>query len=128
MSEEFRHHIELRTQDLMRDGLSRVEAKRRAHLEFGHVEKHREGARAARGLSLFDQMAFSWIDVKLGARMLPKNPALTVVAVFALGIGIPVGLAPWQFFRAFQSPLPVEDGERIRVIRYYNVGGEGPQA
>jgi len=30
INEEFRHHIDLRTQDLIRDGLTRKEAARRA--------------------------------------------------------------------------------------------------
>jgi predicted permease len=124
--EEFSHHIELRTQDLIRRGLPPGEAARRARLEFGHVETHREHARAARGLRLLDQLRFSWIDVKLGARMLRKHPALTLVSLFALGVAIPVGLAPWQLVRAFRAPLPVEDGDRIRAIRYYSVGTSGP--
>jgi predicted permease len=126
MREEFSHHIELRTQDLIRRGLQPAEAARRARLEFGHVETHRERARDARGLSLLDQVRFSWIDVKLGARMLRKHPGLTLVSLFALGVAIPVGLAPGQFFRAFRAPLPVQDGGRIRAVRYYNVGTTGP--
>lgn len=39
---------------------------RRARIEFGGVEKHREEARTALGLSPFDEIAFSWLDVKLG--------------------------------------------------------------
>ena len=126
--EEFRHHIELRTQDLIRRGVPPREAARRAHLEFGHVETHREHARAARGLRLVDQLRFSWIDVKLGVRMLRKHPGLTLVSVFALAVAIPVGLAPLQVFSAFRAPLPVRDGDRIRAIRYYNVGTSGPTA
>ena len=37
------------------------------------------------------RIAVSWLDVKLGLRMLVKHPGLTGVAVFALAIGIPVG-------------------------------------
>ena len=93
IGEEFRYHIELRTQDLIRRGLPPKEAARRAHVEFGHVETHKERVRAARGLRFFDQIGFSWVDVKLGLRMLMKNPGLTIVAIFALGVGIPMGLA-----------------------------------
>ena len=71
MREEFRHHIELRTEHLVRTGMSRREAAHRARLEFGHVERHREEARSARGLGPFDRIRFSWIDVKLGVRSMP---------------------------------------------------------
>lgn len=65
--------------------------------------------------------AVSWLDAKLGIRMLGKHPGLTSVALFALAIGIPVGLAPWHLFRAMEAPLPVEDGQRIRLLRHWNV-------
>ena len=126
MSEEFRHHIELRTQDLIRRGVPPAEAGRQAHLEFGHVEAHRQHARAARGLRYLDQLRFSWIDVKLGVRLLRKHPGLAMVSLFALAVAIPVGLAPSQFLSAFRAPLPVQAGDRIRAIRYYNVSASGP--
>ncbi|MCA9572267.1 MAG: hypothetical protein KC656_30720, partial [Myxococcales bacterium] len=94
MREEFRTHIEMRTDDLVRTGVPRAQASRRAHLEFGHEESHRDRARRARGLAWFDHLRFSWIDVRLGLRMLVKHPGLTLVAAFALAVGIPVGMAP----------------------------------
>ncbi len=120
MAEEFRHHIEARAADLRRSGLSRKEARRRAHLEFGHEEAHKEAARASRGLRPFDRLRFSWIDVRLGARMLVKYPGLTIAAVFALAVGIPVGMAPMHLSSALDAPLP-EDGEnRVRAIRLWD--------
>jgi putative ABC transport system permease protein len=66
------------------------------------------------------QVGFSWLDVKLGMRMLLKQPALTGVAVFALAIGIPAGLAPAHFVGAIESPFPVPEGDRIRAVRQWN--------
>ena len=120
MVEEFRHHIELRTQDLIARGMDRAEASRTAHREFGHADTHRREARSARGLALLDELRFSWLDVKLGLRMLVKNPALTAVAVFALAAGIPVGLAPVHVAHAFLAPLPQDTEDRIRSVRLYD--------
>ena len=120
MADEFRLHIELRTEALMSEGLSRREASRRAHLEFGHIETHKEQARASRGLRFFDHLRFSWIDVKLGLRMLIARPGLTVVAGFALAVGIPVGMAPLHVSRAIEAPLPEDPENRIRAVRYWN--------
>jgi hypothetical protein len=39
MEEEIRSHIEHRADDLVRSGLNRAEAERRAHIEFGGREK-----------------------------------------------------------------------------------------
>jgi len=63
----------------------------------------------------------SLLDIKLGVRMLAKQPALTLVAVFALAIAIPVGLVPEHFTSAIEAPLPVEDGERIRALRHLDL-------
>ena len=120
MLEEFGHHIELRTEDLVRSGLSRAEASRRAHREFGHVGTHRAKARSARGLALLDELRFSWIDLKLGLRMLVARPALTLVAMFALAVGIPVGMAPMHVANAVEAPLPEDPQDRIRAFRYWD--------
>ena len=47
----------------------------------------------------------SWLDVKLGLRMLIKQPGLTLVAVFALAIGIPFGLLPMHAVDVLQAPV-----------------------
>jgi predicted permease len=72
--------------------------------------------RRARGGSRF----VSWLDVKLGLRMLVKRPGLTLVATFALAVGIPVGLAPAHIVDGIMAPLPVPDGERIRSLRLWS--------
>jgi predicted permease len=63
----------------------------------------------------------SWLDLKLGARMLVKHPLLTAVSVFSLAVGIPVGLAPGRILDALEAPLPMEAGERIQVLRYRSI-------
>jgi len=111
----------LRTEDLVeREGLSRKEASRRAHREFGHVETHREAARAAWGLQVFDQLRFSWIDLRLGFRMLVKHPWLTAAAAFALAVGIPLGMAPTHLANALEAPLPGDPDDRIRAVRLWD--------
>ena len=110
MRQEFEHHLALRAADLQRSGLSAREARRQARLEFGPLESTRDAARAARGLHVLDGIAFSWLDVKLGMRMLVKHPGMTAVAVFALAVGIPVGLAPMHLARAIEAPLDVPGG------------------
>ncbi|MEQ9400124.1 MAG: ABC transporter permease [Longimicrobiales bacterium] len=65
-------------------------------------------------------LAVSWLDVKLGLRMLRKHPGLTLVSTFALAVGIPVGLAPGHFVDGLMAPLPVPEGERIRTLRLWS--------
>jgi predicted permease len=68
----------------------------------------------------------SWLDVKLAVRMVIRQPGLTLVAMFALGIGIPVGLLPLHVLDSLSRPLPVKDGEKIVMIRNYDRGNSSP--
>src|SRR5688572_31007715 len=74
MREEFQHHLAERAETLVRDGLTPDAANAQARREFGHEGTHREQAREAMGLSSFAQLRFSWLDVKVGLRMLRKHP------------------------------------------------------
>ncbi len=71
-------------------------------------------------------LSFSWLDVKLGVRMLGKQPLLTLVAVMALALGIPASLFPLHFRGALFAPLPVPDGDRIFGIRNWNIEENQP--
>ena len=117
---EFQHHLQMRTADLVRTGLSEDEASHQARREFGHIDTHRADARASRGLRMLDQIRFSWLDVKLALRMLVKHPLLSFAAVFALAIGIPVGIAPTHLAKAVEAPLPGDTQNRVRAIRLWN--------
>jgi predicted permease len=118
MAEEFRHHLELRTDDLIRQGLAPGEAARRARIEFGHVESHKERARAARGLRPFDQLGISWLDVKLGLRMLGKYPGLSLVSVVGMSVAIAIGTGGFGLLRALvYAELPLEEGERVVALQ-----------
>lgn len=120
MREEFRHHVAARTDHLIREGLTHEEANLRARREFGHAGSHRAEAREAMGLQSLMQLRFSWLDVKLGLRMLVKYPVLNLAAVFALAVGIPVGLAPGHLARVLKAPLPGDADNRVRAIRYWD--------
>ena len=121
MAEEFRHHLAARAEDLERAGLSPEEARRRARLEFGHPELHKADARAARGLHVFDQLRFSWLDVKLGLRMLVRYPGLTLVGGLAMAFAIAVGAGTFHFVNQFLDPtLPLPAGERVVGLRYWD--------
>jgi len=61
----------------------------------------------------------SWVDVRLGLRTIIRTPGLTIVAVCALAIGIPVGLAPMHAVDALERPLPGDPDGRIRTLCYW---------
>jgi predicted permease len=63
----------------------------------------------------------SLLDIKLGARMLRKQPMLTIVALLALGIGIPLTLMPVHALFAITAPFPFDEGERLAGIRIWDL-------
>lgn len=117
MDEEFRHHIEMRAEELMRRGLAPAEAARQARIEFGHIDSHKEDARASRGLRLFDEIGFSWLDVKLGVRMLAKHPGLSLVSVIGMAVAIAIGAGTFSAIHAItDTTLPLPAGDRLVSI------------
>jgi putative ABC transport system permease protein len=114
MHEEFRFHLDARVDDLVRGGLSRADAVRRAGIEFGSFQRFKDEARASRGLRLFDELAFSWLDVRLALRMLRRYPGLTVVGGLAMAFGIAAGVVGFEVMTQLVSPrLPLPESERI---------------
>ena len=59
--------------------------------------------------------AFSWLDVKLGLRMLVKYPGLTLASSLATLVTIAIGVGSLSFIQDFslRPTLPLEEGERI---------------
>lgn len=120
MQEEFRLHIELRAEDLVRAGMEPDEAMRVARVEFGKTDHRRQEARRARGLGALDELRFSWIDLKLGARMLLKYPGLTIVGGLGMAVAIAVSTSFFAVATALFSGLPFREGDRIVSIDYFD--------
>ena len=82
--------------------------------------RRRRSLRSRRG-KMMARLGSLWLDAKLGLRMLVKYPGLTAVAVLALALGIPAGVAPIHFANAWEAPPPLEQGERLQVLRNVDV-------
>jgi putative ABC transport system permease protein len=119
MNDEFRFHIEMEADQLMRaKGLAPDEARRQALAAFGGVEKHKEALRDGRGLTWLGSMS---LDVKLGGRMLLKYPGLTVAGGLALAIAIGIGTGWYDLSGKFLSPtIPLPEGDRLVSIETQN--------
>jgi hypothetical protein len=128
MREEFEQHIEMRAADLMRSGLSQAEAERTARVEFGGTYQYTALGREARGLRWFDSLRFSWLDVKLGARMLIKYPLLTLVSALAMGVAIAIGAGGSTVIALITTDaLPLNEGDRIVGIQLWDVASWRPE-
>jgi putative ABC transport system permease protein len=67
-----------------------------------------------------------WQDMRYGARMLWKTPAVTLVAIVALTLGIGANTALFSVVNAvLLRSLPYPDGERLAIVWEHRKSGAG---
>ena len=96
--EELQFHLSMREQRNVEQGMPHLEARRSARVRFGNPAVWREQLRE------IDLMTFPLTvmqDLRFGCRMLLRNAGFTVIAVFALAVGIGLDTAAFTAYRAF---------------------------
>jgi putative ABC transport system permease protein len=75
------------------------------------------------------QLRFSWLDFKVGFRMLARYPGITLVGTLAIAVAIALGTLYIEAINKWQNPrLPIRDGDRVVSIRNWDaseLGAEG---
>ena len=123
LDEEVRFHIAACTADLVRSGVPRAEAVRRARVHFGSIEGMKDGCRQARGLRLADELEHMMTNIRLALRTMLKTPVVTGVAIVSLALGIGSNVAIFSIYsQLVLQPLPVADPERL-----VNLTSPGPK-
>jgi predicted permease len=124
IEEEFRSILDAYQQDLIRQGLSEEEARRKARIDLGRPAAQNETYRRAIGLRLFDELGG---DIRYGFRGLRRNPGFAAVAVLSLAIGIGATTAMFSLIYAvLLHPFPYADAERITNL--FGFGEKHPEA
>ena len=85
MSAEIQSHLEMQSDDLVRQGMSPEEARYAALRKFGGVDQLKETYRDRRTLLWLETFIR---DLRYGLRMLRRSPGMTAVAILSLALGI----------------------------------------
>jgi predicted permease len=116
MDEEFRFHMELETEANIRNGLTPAEARRRALIAFGGVERHRERMREERGSAGLERAVR---ELRHALRALRRAPAFSITAVLTLGLGIGSVTTIFSLVdRILIRPLPYPEADRLVALEH----------
>ena len=111
LEEELRLHVELRREQQMAHGVPPGAARRAANLKFGNVTRIQEKSHMAWG--------WNWLETFLqdagyGVRSMLRTPAITLVALISLALGIGANTAIFSFIDAVMlRSLPVREPQQL---------------
>ncbi len=122
MEEELRFHLEMETKKHLQSGMTPAEAHRKAMISFGGVDRFEERTREERGVRPVEDLIR---DLKIAVRSLRKSPAVVVVTVLSLGLGIAASATVFSMANAlvFGDPGPIRDPESIIAVYSSDEGG-----
>src|SRR5262245_59551249 len=123
IADEIRFHLESRTEEYLRRGMSLEDAREEAQRRFGRSLHIREAGYDVRGGGWIESFVQ---DLRFGARMVGKNPAVAVVAVVTLALGIGSTTAVFSLVNAILlRPLPVSRPGELSALYGDRRGSEG---
>lgn len=123
LSESIREHFEEKLEELMEGGMSREEAARAAHREFGNVALIEERAQEVWQWPILESL---WTDLKYSARQLRRNSGFTITVILTLALSVGANTAIFSIVNALLlTSLPYSHPERMGTI-YTRVTGSSP--
>ena len=121
LDEEMRLHLELRRQQQMAAGLSPEAAQRSAQQRFGNLTRLKEKSHLTWGWEWLETCVQ---DAGYGLRSMFRTPAITVVALISLALGIGANTAIFSFLDAMMlRSLPVKNPQQLVKLGAEDWGG-----
>src|SRR5260370_28408438 len=112
--EELDSHIEMEIRENRERGMAPDAARQAALRTFGNALVVRERLQEARPLHLWDTLLR---DIRYGARLLMRTPALTATIVLTLALGIGANAAIFRLFEAvLLRMLPVKYPHSLGIM------------
>ncbi len=127
LEDELRAHIEMLTEEKIRQGMTPADARYAALRSFGGVEQAKQICREEWGLPMLEALGR---DLRGGFRQLGRNRLFTVVAVTTLALGIGANAAIFSaVYAVLLKPLPFPNsGQLVRLFEANEragIGGDG---
>ena len=123
LAEEMRLHLEERTEQLMKEGMSRKEAEQTARRAFGNSTLLEERSREVWQMPWVESLGS---DLKLVFRRLRKSPGFAATVILTLAIGIGANTAVFSVVNSvLLKPLPYPDAEQLVAVPLIAPGAAG---
>jgi len=114
LEEEMRLHLALRQQQQIESGLPASAAQRAAHIKFGNTTRIQEKSRMTWGWESIESFLQ---DMNYGIRAMLRSPALTLVALLSLALGIGANTAIFSLLDAvLLRSLPVQNPSQLVLL------------
>jgi predicted permease len=123
LSASIREHIQERTDELIEEGMPRLQAEQAARREFGNVALIEERSREVWQWAAWERIA---ADLKFVFRRLRKSPGFTATVLLTLAIGIGANTAVFSVLNhVILRPLPYPEPQELVSLHLNAPGAPG---
>jgi predicted permease len=126
LAEEMRLHLEERTEQLMREGMSRKEAERAARRAFGNATLLEERSREVWQWPTLESVV---ADLRYAIRQLAKSPGFAITVILSITLGLGANTTIFTFVNALllRPPAVADSGHLVEVMEH-NAKASGIEA